>query len=113
MAKCRWPSTSDHIVHDQLSMTGALQKVFNMAVTACNLVRKNARKISRTNQHFSDTQIHFDGVQHSHPVGSRLSISRLLAVHIEKDGQEILREAAHFGLFFFCSGKKKDTKHCK
>lgn len=62
---------------------------------------------SGTNRHFSDTQIHFDGVQHSHPVGSRLSISRLLAVHIEKDGQEILREAAHFCLFFFCSGKKK------
>lgn len=87
-------------------------KVFNMAVTACNLVRKNARKINSTNLHFSDTQIHFDGVQHSHSVGSRLSNSRLLAVHIEKDGQEILREAAHFGLFFFCS-EKADTKHCK
>lgn len=46
------------------------------------------------------SQVHLDGVQHSHPVGGRLSSWRLLTVHVEEDGQEVLGEAAHLSLFF-------------
>lgn len=55
----------------------------------------------------SDSQVNFDGIQHSHPVGAGLASCRLLAVHVEKNGQEVLGEAAHFSLFFVCRHKEE------
>ena len=48
-----------------------------------------------------DGQVDLDGVQDSHPVVGGLASGRLLAVHVEEDGQEVLSEAAHLGLVFF------------
>ena len=51
----------------------------------------------------SDGQVDFDGVQDSHPVGGDLPLTWLLAVHVEQDRQEVLREAPHLCLLFLCS----------
>lgn len=63
-----------------------------------------------TDLFFGDTQVHLDGVQDSHPIGGKVSSRGLLAVHVEKDGQEVLGEAAHFSLFFLYRHRSDKNK---
>lgn len=75
-------------------------------IDVCALDRENRFCKATTNYlSLSDGQVDLYGVQNSHPVGVRLPSWRLLTVHVEENGQEVLGEATQLCLFLFLNDK--------